>query len=474
MKTRLKALASAKLALASCLAVLVLAPAPLPAQTWSETADDLQSEAARIEEEARQTRARVGEERRLLAAQLAELQRRTAGEEKQLSKLQAELDRLLQAEADKRAELAASQEEIKNLEAAVRVAAKDVEGLIRTSLITPEDPDRLVAMEGLENKDRFPGMDEIEALVAVLFQEMAASGQIRLHPGRYIDSTGQSREGEILRVGSFTAYFRGPEGVGFLRPGRGGSELTALAAEPGWLAERRIEAAFEGGGSVLPLDLSGGAALEQMRPHRSLGDWLESGGLLVWPILLIALVAVILMAERFVVLGRTRSDTDQIMDQVSQLSAQGRTEECRQLCRSHPRAPACQVILAGLERGGGSKEAVENAVQEAILKQLPRLERFLPTLSVLAAIAPLLGLLGTVTGMIATFRVITRFGAGDPGLMAGGISEALITTQLGLAVAMPIIVIHHFLERRVDKVVGDMEEKGLALLAAQRPGEAGL
>ena len=105
-------------------------------------------------------------------------------------------------------------------------------------------------------------------------------------------------------------------------------------------------------------------------------------------------------------------------------------------------------------------------MEEAILKQLPRLERFLPTLSVFAAIAPLLGLLGTVTGMIETFQVITRFGTSDPKLMAGGISEALITTQLGLAVAMPIIIIHHFLERRVDKVVGDMEEKGLALAAA--------
>ena len=473
MKTRLKALA-AKLALTSCLAALVLAPAPLLAQTWDETADDLKSEASRIEEEARQTRAGVRAERKELTAHLAELQRRATVQEKQLSSLQTELDRLLRLEADKQAELAVSEEEIKNLESAVRVAAKDVESLLRASLITPEDPARLAAIEGLENKDRFPGMDEIEALVAVLFQEMAASGQIRLRPGRYIDPTGQPRQGEILRAGGFTAYYRGSDGVGFLRPGRGGSELAALAAEPGWLAKRRIEAAFEGRGSVLPLDLSGGAALEQMRPRHSLRDWLESGGLLVWPILLLALVAVILMAERFVVLGRTRSDTDQIMDQVSRLSAQGKIEECRQLCQSHPRTPACQVILAGLEKGGGSKEAMENAVQESILKQLPRLERFLPTLSVLAAIAPLMGLLGTVTGMIATFRVITRFGAGDPGLMAGGISEALVTTQLGLAVALPIIVIHHFLERRVDKVVGDMEEKGLALLAAQRPEEAGL
>jgi biopolymer transport protein ExbB len=96
------------------------------------------------------------------------------------------------------------------------------------------------------------------------------------------------------------------------------------------------------------------------------------------------------------------------------------------------------------------------------LKEMPRLERFLPTLGVLAAIAPLLGLLGTVTGMINTFQVITAVGTGDPRMMSGGISEALLTTQFGLTVAIPIMIIHHFLERRVDKIVGDMEEKGTA------------
>ena len=77
-----------------------------------------------------------------------------------------------------------------------------------------------------------------------------------------------------------------------------------------------------------------------------------------------------------------------------------------------------------------------------------------------AAIAPLLGLLGTVTGMIDTFHVITVYGTGDPRMMSGGISEALVTTQLGLAVAVPIMILHHFLERRVDKILSDMEEKG--------------
>jgi biopolymer transport protein ExbB len=83
-------------------------------------------------------------------------------------------------------------------------------------------------------------------------------------------------------------------------------------------------------------------------------------------------------------------------------------------------------------------------------------------MGVLAAIAPLMGLLGTVTGMINIFRVITVVGTGDPRVMSGGISEALLTTQFGLAVAIPLMIIHHMLERRVDRIVGDMEEKGTA------------
>jgi biopolymer transport protein ExbB len=100
---------------------------------------------------------------------------------------------------------------------------------------------------------------------------------------------------------------------------------------------------------------------------------------------------------------------------------------------------------------------------EAILRELPRLERGLSMLAIFGAVAPLLGLLGTVTGMIDTFRVITLFGTGDPKLMSGGISEALITTEIGLAVAIPIMLLYTFLRRKVDGIVGEMEEKAVGL-----------
>ncbi len=100
-------------------------------------------------------------------------------------------------------------------------------------------------------------------------------------------------------------------------------------------------------------------------------------------------------------------------------------------------------------------------MQEAILAEIPRLERFLSTLAVLASIAPLLGLLGTVTGMINTFQVITFHGTSDPRLMSGGISEALVTTMLGLGVAIPIMLSHSLLSRRVETSIAQIEEKSI-------------
>ncbi|MBS3780771.1 MAG: MotA/TolQ/ExbB proton channel family protein [Desulfovermiculus sp.] len=157
-----------------------------------------------------------------------------------------------------------------------------------------------------------------------------------------------------------------------------------------------------------------------------------------------------------------RSNSDRIMDQITQLAEKNDWQQCREVCAANRRSPLCRVIDKALEHVGQSRQVVENALQEGVLSQLPRLERFLPTLSVLAAIAPLLGLLGTVTGMISTFQAITVFGTGEPKVMAAGISEALITTQIGLGVAVPIMFLHHLLDRRVDRIIGDIEEKGAA------------
>jgi biopolymer transport protein ExbB len=147
---------------------------------------------------------------------------------------------------------------------------------------------------------------------------------------------------------------------------------------------------------------------------------------------------------------------------MNRLAEDGAWDEAAELVKGK-RSPVKHVLAAGLAARHDDRETRESVLQEAILNQLPRVERGMAILAVLGAVAPLLGLLGTVTGMIDTFRVITIYGTGDPKLMSGGISEALVTTELGLAVAIPIMLFHTFLSRRVSHIAGDMEEKAVQL-----------
>jgi biopolymer transport protein ExbB len=153
------------------------------------------------------------------------------------------------------------------------------------------------------------------------------------------------------------------------------------------------------------------------------------------------------------------------MGEVNELVAKGDWAACEGIVAGHQgkKWPVVRVIRAGLEARRESRETLESVLQEAILRELPQVQKGIAMLAVLGAVAPLLGLLGTVTGMIDTFRVITLFGTSDPKLMSGGISEALVTTELGLAVAIPIMLLHTYLSRKSDHLIGDMEAKAVQM-----------
>jgi biopolymer transport protein ExbB len=165
-----------------------------------------------------------------------------------------------------------------------------------------------------------------------------------------------------------------------------------------------------------------------------------------------------------VFLLRHRFDADRLLQRMATPASRGDWDACRKMWTPEAGKPVARVIQAGLAACTARRRDLEDALQEAILRETPALERFLATLGMLAAIAPLLGLLGTVTGMIDTFQVITRHGTGDPRMMSGGISVALVTTMLGLTVAIPIMLAHTLLGRATDNFIGQMEEKAVALV----------
>jgi len=132
--------------------------------------------------------------------------------------------------------------------------------------------------------------------------------------------------------------------------------------------------------------------------------------------------------------------------------------------------PLGRVLMVYEENRDADVETLELKLDDAILKEIPKLERGLNTVKVLAGVAPLLGLLGTVTGMIITFQAITLFGTGDPKLMAGGISQALVTTVLGLVAAIPLLLLHSFAAGRARTVQQILEEQSAGLIAASAEG----
>ena len=169
------------------------------------------------------------------------------------------------------------------------------------------------------------------------------------------------------------------------------------------------------------------------------------------------------MLLRILFLSRAASNTDELIARVSPLIEQGWREEAIELCKQH-RGATARVLVATIKHLDTERENLEDIVSEQILHETPYLERFGAIILVLAAVAPLMGLLGTVTGMISTFDIITEFGTGDPKMLSGGISEALVTTELGLIVAIPALLFGNLLSGWANRIKVGMEQAALKLI----------
>jgi len=447
--------------------LLLLTPAAR-AQNWHQTARAVHGLVGETRENAAETRQLIGREKAQLTQELQMLKTKVASRQARFDSLKEQYAALLDQETRLNEELDAQAHELKTMDGAIRTSAKQARDYFHESLINPEHPERGTVLTEVLRPEKFPGLEGIRNLLSLFLDEMTASGIVVRRRGSFIGTDGQEHEGELVRIGTFTSAFREEDGtLGFLRPTVDGTGLVAAKGQPGWSMSSAMNDFFDLKSSVFPVDISNGAALSRLaQDQKSVWEWLTAGGLLVWPIILVGVVALGLVIERFYSLSRIRGNSDRNMKIILGMISRGEWEQCRIFCSQEKDFPTCRIIGHTLKYMGNTREIIENAFQEGLLKELPMLERFLPTLGVLAAVAPLLGLLGTVTGMINTFQIITQYGTGDPRMMSGGISEALVTTQLGLAVAVPIMLLHHLLERRVDKILGDMEEKGTGFAVA--------
>jgi len=192
-------------------------------------------------------------------------------------------------------------------------------------------------------------------------------------------------------------------------------------------------------------------------------ELIKAGGLLMWPILVCSVISLAIIIERFWSLQQKRIAPKHLVTQVWQWAKVGHLDN-RRIQNLRISSPLGRILAAGLVNRAHEREVMKESIEEIGRQVAHSLDRFLNTLGTIASITPLLGLLGTVIGMIKVFAVITTHGVGDASILAGGISEALLTTAAGLSVAIPTLMFHRYFRGKVNDLVMTMEQEALKMV----------
>lgn len=332
------------------------------------------------------------------------------------------------------------------LDGIVKQIAGDLDVIIDSSLVSAQKPGRDKILEVLSSRKELPSLQELEELWILAMDEMVESGKVVTFPGKIVTAAGNEIEQNVTRIGVFNAVSAGrflrnlPETGKLIEPGRQpGQHYLNLA--------QNIETA-DSGIHAFPVDPTRGAMLALLVQVPDLKNRIEQGGFVGYVILFIALIGVLISIERFVVLTMT-----------------GRKVQKQLKTKKAGENPLGRIMQVYEKNPDVDTETLSLKLDEAILKEMPKVQRGLATLALLAAISPLLGLLGTVTGIIETFQSITLYGTGDPRVMSGGISQALVTTVMGLLVAIPLLLFHSFLSAKSNTLIQILDEKSTAFVA---------
>ena len=314
-----------------------------------------------------------------------------------------------------------------------------------------------------------PPLERVAAAIAGVDARLAAlPGRLALKLAEepVIGRRGAVVSVPVLRLGEARAIALGgdDERRGLLERASDGSSwlVTGPSLPAGELAP---------GGRValVPLDAAGGAAHQAGAVARTFRQWLAAGRFFIWPILGIFALGALVALERAIALARRRVDPRRLVE-VAHGMADGDAAGVRALV-AEGTTPLDRVLRAGLRALGRPREAREAAVEQALLAETAQLTRGLPLIAVFAGVAPLLGLLGTVTGMIDMFSVIAAQGSGNAKSLSGGISEALICTQAGMFAAIPLLLLHAWLGRLAERRAHLLEEAACGVLGLSEHGD---
>lgn len=322
--------------------------------------------------------------------------------------------------------------------------------------------DRAAAAPDLPAADRLAAK---AALVRASLDRVAATAGGEVLEARVLDAAGRLQDGRAVLFGP-VAWFVGADAahVGLVQEqlNRADPALFPLPAAASGL--RDLAARGEG---QIPLDVTLGNAAKIAGIRLSFGERILSdfvvGGIVMWPLMLLALAAVCIAGWKWWQLSQVRLATPMDVQKVLRALEEGNETKAVEHARAVP-GPAGEMLVSAMEHLDEKKEYIEEVMYERMLATKPKLESLLPFIALTATAAPLLGLLGTVTGMISTFSLISLFGTGDPRTLSSGISEALVTTKWGLIIAIPAVLLYAFLNRKAKGVLASMEQTAVSFI----------
>jgi len=397
---------------------------------------------------------RLSEQREAIAEEKAELLTAYQALESEIREKRRAWERLKLKATGRDPEFEARSNEVEAMEARV-AALNDAVEAQRDHLETTLHAAELTELAAIE-------LDPSDSLAAQWTQLMSFSidriqaalgGEAR--SGQVVASSGEVIDGQYLLFGPL-AFFQQESGTpaGFAVAGDG---LTpSLVPFQSTADQGELGKVLTGKSGALPLDPSAGHALNSKALGGGMVERIRAGGAWIWPILFLALVAAVTASVKLIQIGGASSAGEKAFKPVWNDLERQDWESAQAKSESMP-APLRNLLAEALARRAHSREALEDAMLEQIIRWQLRWERGLPILAVTAAVAPLLGLLGTVTGMIATFEMIGTYGSGEARPLSGGIAEALVTTEFGLLVAIPALIAHALLSRQVQSLVAGLE-----------------
>lgn len=330
-----------------------------------------------------------------------------------------------------------------------RAAAANAFGQISTSIVSAEYPNRGKSLNRIANAKAIPGLQDLEELWFALQTEMTESGKVSQFSVDVTNLDGTKSTETITRIGTFNLV----SANGYLTYNDEVGQVQPLPKQPaGYISETAENfAGITSGYAPLFVDPSRGGILSLETRKKTVEEFFHEGKEVGYAITILFIVGCIIALERLIVLGG--------------MSSRIKTQE-KNLDKPNENNPLGRLLKVFYDNQSADAETLELKLDEAILRETPQVDRGVNLIKMFAAIAPLMGLLGTVIGMIMTFQTITLFGTGDPKIMAGNISLALVTTALGLICALPLILIHSIVAGKSKSVLQKLDEQSAGLIAA--------